>query len=91
MNQEKTQNLTETITSAINNFEVQKQFAQVDKYANFFCSEDISLINYFSNNALIFIDEPAKTFDTAQKFYDSYKNKIKITGYHYPNNMSTFM
>lgn len=73
---EQSENLKQTIASAIDTFET-NQFAQVDRYANFFCQQDFSLINYFSSDALIFMDEPNKTFDGAQKFYVSYKEKIE--------------
>lgn len=85
--QEKSKNLQETFSQIINEFEEQKRFAQIDKYANFFCDKEISLIDYLKKDAIVFIDEPMKTFEIAKKFYNDYKKmaheKIK-SGYMLP-------
>lgn len=53
-----------------------KNVFNIDMYANFFSDDDTGFLDYLSSDVLIFIDEGAKTFERAKKFYDNFQIQI---------------
>ena len=49
----------------------------VDMYADFFCDVQTGLFDYFSEDALIFFDEPAKIIEGAKNFYEDFQLSVR--------------
>jgi len=77
---EAAETLKSTIQNVIDKLNGQNSIAGIDGFSQFFYQEDISLLNYFPEQSLVFFDEPNHISNHADivtsEFVDSIQNRV---------------
>ena len=88
---EEAKNLTETTNEAIEKLKESKSFSGVDKYIQYFYDNTVTILDYLSEDTILFFDEPARIASHAEsvwfEFEESIKNRIQ-KGYMLPKQMN---
>jgi len=83
------ENLKEYIGEAIENLEEQKNISGIDKYIGFFYDNCETILDYISDNTIIFYDEPNRIREHSERIFDEFSQSIKSRiekGYMLPSN-----
>ena len=92
MKTEEAARIRRSIAEFKENLEFMRSAVNLDSYVDYFTPDTVSFIDYFDDkDTLIFIDEPARTFDTAEavntEFEESMKGRLE-KGYILPGQMT---
>ncbi|MBO4415772.1 MAG: DEAD/DEAH box helicase, partial [Lachnospiraceae bacterium] len=92
MKTEEAARLRRSVAEFKENLEFMRSAVNLDSYVDYFTKDTVSFLDYFDDkDTLTFIDEPARTFDTAEaidlEFEESMKGRLE-KGYILPGQMT---